>query len=106
MSDPHCDEVFAGSTPVVRELETDAVLAFRHTRPAYPVHIVVVPKRHIPSLLDLDDEELALELLAAVRLVASQVPAQHGAARIITNLGEYQDSQHLHWHVVAGAQFA
>jgi histidine triad (HIT) family protein len=52
MSDFYCDEVLSGKTPVERVLETKRVLAFQHTRPAYAVHIVVIPKLHIPSLVD------------------------------------------------------
>jgi histidine triad (HIT) family protein len=37
-----------------------------------------------------------------VKLVAGEVVAQNGAAKIVTNLGEYQDSKHLHWHVLHG----
>ena len=104
MNDFYCDQVLSGRTPVQRVLETENVLAFHHTRPFYPVHIVVIPKRHIESLLTLGDEDgqLMLELLEVIRQVASQVVGEHGACRVITNLGEYQDSKHLHWHVAAG----
>ena len=51
--DFYCDEALSGRTPVEVVVETDDVLAFRHTRPFWPVHIVVVPKRHVPSLVDL-----------------------------------------------------
>jgi histidine triad (HIT) family protein len=106
MSDFYCDEVLSGKTPVERVMETERVLAFVHTRPAYAVHIVVIPKLHIPSLVDFapGDDALMLELLGVVREVAGQVLAAHGAARVITNLGEYQESKHLHWHVVSGAR--
>ncbi len=89
---------------VKRVVETDDVLAFHHTRPYWPVHIVVIPKRHIGSLLDLkgEDDPLLIELMAVVKTVAAQVVAEHGGCRIVTNLGEYQDSQHLHWHIGAG----
>jgi histidine triad (HIT) family protein len=85
-------------------LETDDVLAFRHTRPFWPVHIVVVPKRHVPSLIDLGDtdEGLLHQVLAVVRQVADQVTRENGACRVLTNLGRYQDSKHLHFHVSAG----
>lgn len=104
MNDFYCDEVLSGRTPVQRVVETGSVLAFHHTRPFYPVHIVVIPKHHIESLLTLGDEDgqLLLELLEVVRQVASRVVGEHGACRVITNLGEYQDSKHLHWHVAAG----
>lgn len=103
-NDFYCDEALSGRTPVRKVVETDNVLAFHHTRPSYPVHVVVIPKRHIASLLTLEkeDDDLLLELLEIVRLVAAQVVKEHGACRVLTNLGEYQDSKHLHWHVAAG----
>jgi histidine triad (HIT) family protein len=104
-SDFYCDEVFSGRTPVEKVAETENVLAFHHTRPFYPVHVVVVPKRHVASLVTLtpEDEPLLSELLAVIRRIAAHVTETHGAARVITNLGAYQDSKHLHWHVVSGA---
>jgi len=104
MNDFYCDEVLSGRTAVRRVVETENVLAFHHTRPFYPVHIVVIPKHHIGSLLTLGDEDgqLLLELLEVVKQVAARMVAEHGACRVITNLGEYQESKHLHWHVAAG----
>ena len=102
--DFYCDEVLSRNTSVRVVHETDDVLAFHHTRPHWPVHIVVIPKRHVPSLTDMDavGEALLPALLAVVRRVAAQVEAEHGAARVLTNLGAYQDSKHLHWHVCSG----
>jgi histidine triad (HIT) family protein len=45
-----------------------------------------------------------IELLDVVKQVAAQVVEEKGAARVLTNLGEYQDSKHLHFHVYSGAQ--
>jgi histidine triad (HIT) family protein len=88
---------------VVRE--TGNVLAYHHTRPFWPVHIVVIPKRHNSTQLTLEesDDALLLELLRVVREVAKEVLEEHGACRVLTNLGKYQDSKHLHWHVSSGA---
>jgi len=82
------------------------VLAYRHTRPFWEVHVVLVPKRHVASLTDTAgaDEALVRELLTVVRDVAGDVEAEHGAARVLTNLGAYQDSKHLHIHVSSGEQ--
>lgn len=102
--DFYCDEVLSGTTPVDIVEETETVLAFRHTRPFWPVHIVVIPKRHVASLLTIEDDALLIELLAVVKRVAGEVVDKHAAARVITNLGEYQDSKHLHFHVVSGEQ--
>ncbi len=102
--DFYCAEVLSGHTPVTRVHETTNILAFHHTHPSWPVHIVVVPKRHIASLLALEagDDALLLELLHCVQQLAAEVVTAEGACRVITNLGAYQDSKHLHWHVVAG----
>jgi histidine triad (HIT) family protein len=102
--DFYCEEVLSGHTEVRVVRETDQVLAYHHTRPFWPAHIVVIPKRHIASLLTLEDDDapLLLELLRVVREVSKEVLAEHGACRVLTNLGNYQDSKHLHWHVSAG----
>ncbi len=103
-SDFYCDEALSGKTPITKVIETDEVLAFQHTRPFWPVHIVVIPKKHIPSLTDLAGHpiELVHEVLDVVRIVAADIEKEHGSARVLTNLGEYQDSKHLHFHVVHG----
>jgi histidine triad (HIT) family protein len=81
-------------------IETDNVLAFHHTRPFWPVHIVVIPRRHINSLLALEpgDDQSLIEIFDVVKKIAAQVVAERGGAHILTNLGEHQDSKHLHFH--------
>lgn len=102
--DFYCDEVLSGKTRVDVVYETETVLAYHHTRPFWPVHIVVIPKLHVPSLTNLGDcdEGILSELLSMVRRVAAEVEEEHGAARVLTNLGRYQDSKHLHFHVNSG----
>lgn len=103
-SDFYCDNVLSGAVEVERVFETDEILAFHHTQPFWETHIVVIPKRHISSLLTLEnwDNELFLELFEVIRRVASNIVAKNGAARVLTNLGDYQDSKHLHFHVYSG----
>lgn len=102
--DFYCDVAIPRRQPLDVVSETASVLAFHHARPAWPVHIVVVPKVHIASLTTVQpgDEPLVRALLLVVQDVAATVERDHGAARIITNLGHYQDSKHLHVHVVSG----
>jgi histidine triad (HIT) family protein len=102
VEDFYCEEVLSGKTPVTKVLETENVLAYHHTRPFWETHIVVIPKNHVGSLLTIDDNDLLLDLLAAVKQVAARVVEEKGAARVVTNLGEYQDSKHLHFHVNSG----
>ena len=102
--DFYCEQVLSGKTEVEKVLETENVLAYHHTRPFWETHIVVIPKTHVASLLTIDDDGLLLELLAAVKRVAAQVLKEKVAARVLTNLGDYQDSKHLHFHVISGEQ--
>ncbi|HSE25443.1 MAG TPA: HIT domain-containing protein [Pyrinomonadaceae bacterium] len=102
--DFYCDEVLSGRTSVKVVAETDSVLAYHHTNPYWPVHIVVIPKRHVSSVLTLkeEDNQLLIELLNVIKEVASVVVRENGACRVLTNLGQYQDSKHLHWHLNFG----
>jgi histidine triad (HIT) family protein len=98
MNDFYCDEVLSGKTPIEKVYETVNVLAYYHTRPFWETHIVVIPKIHVASLLSVENG-LLIELLDVVKRVATMVVEEKGAARVLTNLGEYQDSKHLHFHV-------
>jgi histidine triad (HIT) family protein len=82
------------------------VLAFHHTRPFWAAHIVVVPKRHIGSLttVSAEDEADVRALFGVVQAVARDVEREYGAAAVLTNLGAYQDSKHLHVHIHSGGR--
>ena len=99
--DFYCDEVLSGKTPVEKVFETDSVLAYHHTRPFWEKHIVVIPKTHVDSLLTVE-KDLLEELLNVVKMMAAGVMGETGAARVLTNLGDYQESKHLHFHVSSG----
>ena len=101
-NDFYCDEVFSGKTEVNKVVETDNVLAYYHTKPHWPTHIVVVPKQHINSLLTIRDDSLLIEIMSVIKKVADKVNKEEGSCRVLTNLGTYQDSKHLHFHVCSG----
>lgn len=88
--------------PAERVYEDDDILAFSDTQPAAPMHLLVVPKRHVSSLDTLSDEQLAGRLL----LTARQLGRQHDRAghgyRVVTNTGQQAEVDHLHFHVVGG----
>lgn len=105
MSDDfYCEEVLSGKIVIEKVFETKNVLAYRHTQPFWSVHIVVIPKRHIDSLITIKDTDLLLELIGVVQQVAKDIVEECGACRVITNLGRYQESKHLHWHIGSGEQ--
>lgn len=103
-NDFYCDVVIPRVVPLDVVHEDELVLAYHHTRPFWPVHLVVVPKRHIASLTSVTthDESDVRAVLEVVQHVAASVERDRGAAAVLTNLGTYQDSKHLHVHVSSG----
>lgn len=93
--------IVAGDVPADVVLDDGPVLAFLDHRPLFPGHVLVVPKRHVPTLPDLDDGLLG-PLAAAVRAVAAAVPVAVGAEGtfVAANNVVSQSVPHLHWHVV------
>jgi histidine triad (HIT) family protein len=65
---------------------------------------VVIPKKHIASFatLQVDETPILLEIVEVLKSIAERMEREYGAARILTNLGKYQDSKHLHFHVSSG----
>lgn len=103
-TDFYCDIAIPGKVELRKEYESENVLAYHHTKPFWPVHIVVIPKKHISSFTTLSEDEtpILLEIIDVLQKLAAKVQEERGAARILTNLGEYQDSKHLHFHISSG----
>ena len=90
--------------PVRRIRETKTLLAFYHPQPAYPLHILIVPKRSIASLATLTpaDQDFMLDLFATVQSLVKELDLEPAGYRLIANGGEYQDVPQLHFHLVSG----
>jgi histidine triad (HIT) family protein len=88
----------------------DHVVAIRDINPAAPVHILVIPRKPIPSLADLEEEdvELAGYLLRIVRRIAEQEGVAEAGYRVVINTGEHggQSVPHLHVHLLGGKHFS
>ena len=88
--------------------ETPRVLAFNDIHPQAPVHILVIPKRHIATLDEFPDDEPALagELLTAARQVAAEAGLSERGYRTVINCRSDagQAVYHLHLHVLGGRQ--
>jgi histidine triad (HIT) family protein len=88
--------------PVKRLRETDSLLAFSHPKPAYPFHVLLLPKQEVRSLPDLSpDSPFLRDLVAVTQSLVEE--HQLTAYRLIVNGGEYQDFPHLHFHLVSDA---
>jgi histidine triad (HIT) family protein len=88
--------------------ENDDVIAFPDIDPQAPVHILIVPKRHIPSLLDVKDNEMSLlsRIQEAVLAIAKEFNLEDRGFRIVNNCKEEggQTVEHLHFHFLAKRQ--
>lgn len=101
--------ILRGEIPSSKVYEDDHVFAFRDIQPQAPVHILVIPKRHIASMDQIEDSsdtELAA-CLRAVRLIAVQEGLTNGY-RVVSNCGPdaCQSVRHLHFHILGGKQLA
>lgn len=88
--------------------EDERCLAFEDVNPQAPVHILVIPKKEIPSLTDLSDDDAALvgHLLVVVRKLAVERKLGDGY-RVVVNNGPHagQTVPHLHFHLLGGRNF-
>ena len=101
--DFYCEEAMSGKTPIKKLYESDNVLAFYHTHPSYETHIVITSKKHILDLPSVFDEELVIlnEVLKVARDLSKDLNKENGI-RLITNIGKFQDSPHIHFHLITG----
>ncbi len=100
--------IVSGQIPSSKVYETDQVLAFDDIHPMAPVHVIVIPKAHIPTLMDLTDERMKdmTALIQAVQEVAIIKKIDAKGFRTVINCKEEggQVIFHLHLHVLGGGK--
>ena len=101
-TDFYCDYVLNGKLEVERLRETENVLAFMHTKPSWSFHCVIVPKQHITQLAEVHDMGIVKEIFEVAQSIILERGLHETNYRIITNGGSFQDSHHLHFHLVSG----
>lgn len=82
--------------------ENEHIVAFNDINPAAPVHILVIPKRHVESLRELEDKDLMAELLDGARTVAKKLGITDYRTVINTGKEAGQEVFHIHLHVISG----
>lgn len=102
-----CD-IIAKKAPATILHEDEDCLVIKTNRPLAPLHLLVIPRRHIESLNDLDDEDAALagHLLLTVKKTAERLGVAENGYRVAINTGSGggQTVFHLHVHLLSGAQ--
>jgi histidine triad (HIT) family protein len=109
MSDTIFGKIISGDIPSEFLYEDEYCVAINDLHPQAPVHVLVIPKKGIPRLVDATDDDR--DLLGHLMLAAGRVAAQLGVAdafRLIVNngAGAGQTVFHLHLHILAGKSFA
>lgn len=105
MSDCIFCKIVEGKIPCQKVFEDDDLLAFKDLYPQRPVHILVIPKKHITSLASATGEDVVV--LGKMLLQANEIASGQGSPdgfRVIINTGRVgnQEVQHLHMHIVGG----
>lgn len=101
--------ISAGEIPAKVVYEDDTVLAFHDAAPRAPVHVLIIPRRHIATLLDASEQDAAL--LGALQLRAVEIARELGldsdGFRLVTNClaGAGQSVFHIHLHLLGGREF-
>ena len=103
-------KIVQGDIPAKVVYEDDTVLAFEDIAPVAPVHILIIPKAHIPTLTDLDGETAAVaaDIYRAVASIARAKGLTESGYRVVANCGEKagQTVFHIHFHLLGGRDFA
>jgi histidine triad (HIT) family protein len=106
MSDCLFCKIVAHEIPATMVFEDDHLVAFRDIQPQAPVHVLVVPRKHIPRFSDLGEEDEALvgKLARAAARIAGDEEIGETGYRVVVNSGPdaQQSVPHLHLHVLGG----
>ena len=102
--------IAAGKIPSNKAYEDDQVLAFYDIAPQAPVHVLVVPKKHISGVNDLTDADAALlgHVFFVIQRLVRELKIDENGYRVVTNVGEDggQSVKHMHFHVLAKRSLA
>lgn len=99
--DWYCEDVLSGKIEVKKVWEDERVLAFHHPQPQAAIHVVVIPKTHVASLLDplALDGALLSSMMQAVQQVARQLGLDKTGFYVRTNAAAPGVTPHMHWHI-------
>lgn len=106
MSDCIFCKIIAGEIPCKKLYEDEKVLAFYDINPEAPVHFLVIPKEHIASLNEVNEEnkEIFAHIFMTINKLVKEVGISEDGYRVVTNCGVQggQTVGHIHFHVLGG----
>lgn len=103
-------KIASGEIPCNKVYEDDQVLCFHDLSPQAPVHVLIIPKTHYDSVLQLEEQDAALvgHIMVTINNVAKQLGISESGFRLITNVGKDggQTVKHMHFHLLGGRAFS
>jgi histidine triad (HIT) family protein len=103
-------KILRGEIPSTEVYSDEHVYAFRDINPGAPVHVLIIPRKHIPKASDLTeaDAELVGRMFLAANRIARQEGVDESGYRLVVNVGEGagQTVFHLHMHLLAGREMS
>jgi len=110
MSDCVFCKIIAGELPADIRYQDEELIAFPDINPLAPTHLLIIPRKHIPSLLEVSDAETSL--IGDMAKVANKLAKREGISekgyRLVINCGRQggQGVAHLHMHLLGGRQLS
>jgi histidine triad (HIT) family protein len=97
-------KIVAGEIPSTKVYEDDLVYAFKDIDPKAPIHVLIVPKKHVESLSRLDDGAIVGHIAMVVKQLADELGIAENGYRLVCNTGKNggQTVDHLHFHLLGG----
>ena len=99
-------KIAKGLIPVEKLYEDNEIVAFKDINPSAPVHIIIIPIKHITSAMDLGSEDFTTvgHIFQAIKKLAVDFGVSESGFRVINNCGEDggQSVNHLHFHLIGG----
>ncbi|MCR5693493.1 MAG: histidine triad nucleotide-binding protein [Clostridia bacterium] len=103
-------KIIKGEIPSAKVYEDELCFAFKDINPQAPVHVLVVPKKHAASVLELceDDKELLGHIQLVIGKLANDLGVAETGFRVMTNCGKdaCQSVAHLHYHLLGGVRMS
>lgn len=99
-------KIIKGDIPSEKVYEDEEILAFKDINPAAPIHILVIPKKHIENLLEVKEEDsyLYARVYQVINKIVRDMGIEQEGFRVIVNCGKDagQEVMHIHFHLLAG----
>ena len=101
-------KIVEGKIPSEKVYEDENVLAFKDINPAAPIHVLVIPKKHIENVLKIErgDTNILSDIFASFKEIAKILGIEEDGFRVVSNCGKDagQEVMHLHFHILAGGK--